>query len=93
MASTHGEPEVPYDVRTGNQLVLPKLRHIRNIDSSNTCRLHTCFENMLGSFLGFEAILTRFIEEELTIIALANLADVDLTRVTELIAKLRRQER
>ena len=48
---------------------------------------------MLGSFLGFEAILTRFIEEELTIIALANLADVDLTRVTELIAKLRRQER
>ena len=46
-----------------------------------------------GSFRGFEAILTRYIEEELTIIALANLADVDLTRVTEHIAKLMRQER
>jgi len=53
---------------------------------------------MLGSFLGFEAILTRFIEEELTIIALANLADVDLTRVTETYCETRaprlvRQER
>jgi hypothetical protein len=46
-----------------------------------------------GSFRGFEAILTRYIEEELTIIALANLADVDLTGVTEHIAKLMRQER
>jgi CubicO group peptidase (beta-lactamase class C family) len=46
-----------------------------------------------GSFRGFEAILTRYIEEELTIIALANLADVDLMRVTEHIAKLVRQER
>ena len=43
-----------------------------------------------GSFQGFEAILTRYIEEELTTIALANLADVDLEQVTsiaELIAK------
>jgi len=31
---------------------------------------------MLGSFLGFEAILTRIIEEELTIIALAKNGDV-----------------
>jgi CubicO group peptidase (beta-lactamase class C family) len=46
-----------------------------------------------GSFRGFEAILTRYIEEELTIIALANLADVDLTAVTEHIAKLMRKER
>ena len=46
-----------------------------------------------GSFRGFEAILTRYIEEELTIIALANLADADLTRVTERIAKLMRQVR
>ena len=45
-----------------------------------------------GSFRGFEAILTRYIEEELTIIALANLAEVDLARVTEHIAKLIRQE-
>jgi hypothetical protein len=29
-----------------------------------------------GSFQGFEAILTRYIEEELTIIALANLAEL-----------------
>ena len=41
----------------------------------------------------FEAILTRYIEEELTIIALANLAEVDLARITEPIAKLMRQER
>ena len=46
-----------------------------------------------GSFRGFEAILTRYIEDELTIIALANLADADLTRVTEHIAKLMRQVR
>jgi CubicO group peptidase (beta-lactamase class C family) len=45
-----------------------------------------------GSFQGFEAILRRYIEEELTIIALANLAEVDLARVTEQIAKLMRQE-
>ena len=45
-----------------------------------------------GSFRGFEAILTRYIEEELTIIALANLAEVDLARITEHIAKLIRQE-
>ena len=45
-----------------------------------------------GSFQGFEAILRRYIEEELTIIALANLAQVDLARVTEQIAKLMRQE-
>ena len=30
-----------------------------------------------GSFRGFEAILTRYIEEELTLIALANLVEVD----------------
>jgi CubicO group peptidase (beta-lactamase class C family) len=46
-----------------------------------------------GSLRGFEAILTRYIEEELTIIALANLAEVDLVRITEHIAKLMRQER
>jgi len=46
-----------------------------------------------GSFRGFEAILTRYIEDEVTIIALANLADADLTRVTEHIAKLMRQVR
>ena len=46
-----------------------------------------------GSFRGFESILTRYIEEELTIIVLANLAEVDLARVTEHIAKLMRQER
>jgi CubicO group peptidase (beta-lactamase class C family) len=45
-----------------------------------------------GSFRGFEAILTRYIEEELTIIALANLAEVDLARITEHIAKIIRQE-
>ena len=45
-----------------------------------------------GSFRGFEAILTRYIEEELTIIALANLAEADLTHITEHIAKLIRQE-
>jgi CubicO group peptidase (beta-lactamase class C family) len=41
-----------------------------------------------GSFQGFEAILTRYLEEEVTIIALANLAEVDLARITEDIAKL-----
>ncbi len=46
-----------------------------------------------GSFRGFEAILSRYIEEELTLIALANLADVDLAHITEHIAKLIRQER
>jgi CubicO group peptidase (beta-lactamase class C family) len=46
-----------------------------------------------GSFRGFEASLTRYIEEGLTIIALANLADVDLARITEHVAKLMRQQR
>ncbi|MGA7114651.1 MAG: serine hydrolase domain-containing protein [Pseudolabrys sp.] len=46
-----------------------------------------------GSFQGFEAILTRYIEEELTIIALANLAEVDLTQVTKHLVELIRQER
>ena len=46
-----------------------------------------------GSLRGFEAILRRYIEEELTIIALANLAGVDLSRVIEHIAKFMRQER
>jgi CubicO group peptidase (beta-lactamase class C family) len=46
-----------------------------------------------GSFQGFEAILTRYIEEELTIIALANLAEVDLVQVTKHLAELIRQER
>jgi CubicO group peptidase (beta-lactamase class C family) len=46
-----------------------------------------------GSFRGFEAILSRYIEEELTLIALANLAEVDLAHITEHIAKLIRQER
>ena len=45
-----------------------------------------------GSFQGFEAILTRYIEEELTIIALANLAEVDLAQVTQHLAELIRQE-
>jgi CubicO group peptidase (beta-lactamase class C family) len=46
-----------------------------------------------GSFQGFEAILTRYIEEELTIIALANLAEIDLAQVTQHLAELIRQER
>lgn len=46
-----------------------------------------------GSFQGFEAILTRYIEEELTTIALANRADVDLEQVTQHIARLFRQEK
>jgi CubicO group peptidase (beta-lactamase class C family) len=46
-----------------------------------------------GSFRGFEAIMTRYIEEQLTVIALANLAEADLTWVTEHISKLMRQER
>ena len=46
-----------------------------------------------GSFQGFEAILTRYIEEELTIFALANLAEVDLAQVTQHLAELIRQER
>lgn len=45
-----------------------------------------------GSFQGFEAILTRHIEEELTIIALANLAEVDLEQVIQHVAELIRQE-
>jgi CubicO group peptidase (beta-lactamase class C family) len=45
-----------------------------------------------GSFQGFEAILTRYIEEELTTIALANLAEVDLEQVTLQIAEFIRQE-
>jgi hypothetical protein len=40
-----------------------------------------------------KAILTRYIEEELTIIALANLAEVDLAQVTQHVAELIRQER
>jgi CubicO group peptidase (beta-lactamase class C family) len=45
-----------------------------------------------GSFQGFEAILTRYIEEELTIIALANLVEVDLAQVTQHLAELIRQD-
>jgi len=30
-----------------------------------------------GSFRGFEAILTRYIERDLTLVVLANLSDVD----------------
>jgi CubicO group peptidase (beta-lactamase class C family) len=41
-----------------------------------------------GSFRGFEAILTRYIEEDVTIIALANLAEIELTEITESVAKL-----
>ena len=46
-----------------------------------------------GSFGGFEAILTRYIEQDLTLVALANLSDVDLKRITERTAKLLREER
>jgi CubicO group peptidase (beta-lactamase class C family) len=46
-----------------------------------------------GSFRGFEAILTRYIEKDLTIVALANLSDVDLERITEHTANLIRQDR
>jgi CubicO group peptidase (beta-lactamase class C family) len=45
-----------------------------------------------GSFQGFEAILTRYVEEELTTIALANLAEADLAQVTQRIAEFVRQE-
>jgi len=41
-----------------------------------------------GSFRGFEAILTRYIEKDLTLVALANRSDVDLERITEHTAKL-----
>jgi CubicO group peptidase (beta-lactamase class C family) len=41
-----------------------------------------------GSFRGFEAILTRYIEKDLTLVALANLSDVDLERITEHTVKL-----
>jgi CubicO group peptidase (beta-lactamase class C family) len=41
-----------------------------------------------GSFGGFEAILTRYIEKDLILVALANLSDVDLERITEHTAKL-----
>ena len=41
-----------------------------------------------GSFRGFEAILTRYIEADITIIALANLAEIELTEITESVAKL-----
>jgi hypothetical protein len=41
---------------------------------------------------GFEAILTRYIEKDLTLVALANLTDVDLKRITEHTAKLLRDE-
>jgi CubicO group peptidase (beta-lactamase class C family) len=40
-----------------------------------------------GSFRGFEAILTRYLGDDVTIIVLANLADVDLAPITESIAK------
>jgi hypothetical protein len=40
-----------------------------------------------GLFRGFEAILTRYLEEDVTIIALANLAEVDLAEITESIAE------
>ena len=46
-----------------------------------------------ASFVRFEAILTRYIEKDLTIVALANLSDVDLERITEHTANLIRQER
>jgi CubicO group peptidase (beta-lactamase class C family) len=46
-----------------------------------------------GSFRGFEAILTRYLEEGLTLIALANLAEVDLAHITEHIANLIRRQR
>jgi CubicO group peptidase (beta-lactamase class C family) len=46
-----------------------------------------------GSFRGFEAIMTRYIEDDVTIIALANLADVDLTEITEIIAKRMKKSR
>jgi hypothetical protein len=46
-----------------------------------------------GSFGGFEAILTRYIEKDLTLVALANLTDVDLKRITEHAAKLLGEER
>jgi CubicO group peptidase (beta-lactamase class C family) len=45
-----------------------------------------------GSWQGFEAILMRYIEQDVTIMALANLADVDLARTTEHIAKLMKAE-
>jgi CubicO group peptidase (beta-lactamase class C family) len=41
-----------------------------------------------GSFQGFEAIVTRYLPDEVTIIALANLADADLARITDDIAEL-----
>jgi CubicO group peptidase (beta-lactamase class C family) len=41
-----------------------------------------------GSFRGFESILTRYIEKDLTLVVLANLSDVDLKRITEHTAKL-----
>jgi hypothetical protein len=44
-----------------------------------------------GSFGGFEAILTRYIERELTLVALANLTDVNLKRIAEHTAKLLRE--
>jgi CubicO group peptidase (beta-lactamase class C family) len=44
-----------------------------------------------GSFRGFEAILTRYIEDDVTIIALANLVNVDLKQMADGIAKLMRQ--
>jgi CubicO group peptidase (beta-lactamase class C family) len=43
-----------------------------------------------GSFGGFEAILIRYIERALTLVALANLSDVDLELITEHTAKLMR---
>jgi CubicO group peptidase (beta-lactamase class C family) len=41
-----------------------------------------------GSFRGFEAIVTRYIEDDVTIIALANLVEVDLAQIAASIAKL-----
>ena len=42
-------------------------------------------------FGAFEAILTRYIEDDVTIIALANLVEVDLKQMADGVAKLMRQ--
>jgi CubicO group peptidase (beta-lactamase class C family) len=44
-----------------------------------------------GSFRGFEAILTRYIQDDVTIIALANLVEVDLKQMADGMAKLLKQ--
>jgi hypothetical protein len=46
-----------------------------------------------GSFGGFQAIQIRYIEKDLTLVALANLTDGDLKRIAEHTAKLLREER